>query len=1007
MNKSYSKLFFIERKRGKHTMEKQKTKRLLPFIIITAMLFALMIAAGSMTVSAASAEPIDISDGDIIFFIADDDNNFCDGAAIGDVYVFTITYGAEPVEVAVVGCESDEDCEVEITWLTTDGKAPINAGTYDAVITGVAHGDCEVHDDHENFESVNVRVIIEPREINLTTPPTATARAYAPGNNAVAVTGGTLTTFDGDFESKSTAPFAEDSGKLSFTLTGATIPANTNAGSAANVTVNATLTGEKAGNYELNTITGVNVTLSKRQATLADLRRGPTLPASKTYDGETDVTKFGFVVEGTTGITRATAITNATHLEVQKFQFNGVDADSNIPVDAGTYTVTAVITSGSVNYTGVVVLGDYTINRRTLALADLDISSGTETPSGSKIYTAMPTVQTKTGLANFGASQTVFLYNGTARSTPPDTAGDYSVSIRVLASTNYMAVDIPLGITFRVPKPAGTALATWGNDSGVTIGDRTLTVAANTPAISGTHHANQVREYAISESKTAPETGWQTGREFTGLVNGRTYYIHVRMAENASRLAGIPQISGELVPRSRAATPNAIIDFVGEELIGLYNVDYKIKIGDEEYTITAASNKFTLAGKAYDFIGKTIEIVRTGSAGVSSDSLPQTIAIPARPAAPTDIGMNWHESDNARRTITGVNKTTMEAANVTSPTTWNILSGEGSTQPIPSGTAGAFLVRFKAVAHEKFASENAYVVVSGGTAATTPTIQINYFNEVLTGFTNARWYTINAGTPWLFTTGDVIEIGDRIGTTLNIVLKGNGTSIDSLPQALVIPARRAAPATVKVEDGKITGVTNAMEISDNDGDSWSWITNSDDIERDEGDYLVRFRATATAFKSETVKVTIEDDADEPCTCDICDGCDKCKAEDCECEDCPGPCTCDANDLPTKGEVGAELGVTVSEVKEIDGTVYAITEDIPTGKRTGDTVTVNDVEVIVVVKFDLGFGTDRTSIINLLNVIDLVYGIGTFEQAQSLAVDYTSGSQILYLLNMLDELFPAE
>ena len=105
----------------------------------------------------------------------------------------------------------------------------------------------------------------------------------------------------------------------------------------------------------------------------------------------------------------------------------------------------------------------------------------------------------------------------------------YGVSIIrdgvVAASTNVLTVNKAPGAVVGIP----TRNSVSGNDFTI-----------NAVAAPGNE---QTIEYAISETNTAPATGWQTSTTFTNRTAGTAYYVFARSAESDNYLAGTPSVS--------------------------------------------------------------------------------------------------------------------------------------------------------------------------------------------------------------------------------------------------------------------------------------------------------------------------------------------------------------------------------------------------------------------------------------------------------------------------------
>ena len=167
------------------------------------------------------------------------------------------------------------------------------------------------------------------------------------------------------------------------------------------------------------------------------------------------------------------------------------------------------------------------------------------------------------------------------------------------------------------------------------------------------------------------------------------------------------------------------------------------------------------------------------------------------------------------------------------------------------------------------ASETITVKVKGPESK--PAAAINYQTEMLTGLEPNADYTIN-GTVYQADTDGCIAIDDNwIGTTIELVRKGNGTeTTDSEAQSISIPARTAQMPLPGAEDesgldagdGKLTGLDagKAYQISTDNGATWKDVTadaNGEIAGLAPGSYIVRIGSTDTDFASKpSAPVTI-------------------------------------------------------------------------------------------------------------------------------------------------------
>lgn len=152
---------------------------------------------------------------------------------------------------------------------------------------------------------------------------------------------------------------------------------------------------------------------------------------------------------------------------------------------------------------------------------------------------------------------------------------------------------------------------------------------------------------------------------------------------------------------------------------------------------------------------------------------------------------------------------------------------------------------------------------------TMPNASIDYTSETLTGLVANAAYEINGMAKAANENGNVLIESAWIGTTATVIKRGNGiTTADSNPQNLLIPARPAVPVVTSENesvsgqrDGRIIGVTTAMEYSANGGESWSPCIGTAVNGLAAGSYLVRYKATDTDFTGTAANVTIASGAE--------------------------------------------------------------------------------------------------------------------------------------------------
>jgi hypothetical protein len=262
-------------------------------------------------------------------------------------------------------------------------------------------------------------------------PVTMFPGTYTIRQKAITVSGGTVTPKPYDGNTVATViglAFsdieASDEPFNNYTFGAATFNSAT-AGNSKDVTVaDILLINAAATDYEITNLTGNSYTLvgagviSRIASTAGDLDPDP-IP-SVSYDGSAKPLS----VTPKNGIIGIGAIT---------VYYNG---NTTTPSDAGTYTITVDVEDDGDNYYAVtgLSLGAYTITQATLTDGAFDLDLSTVTYDGRSHPV---TVTPKTGIIGQVGAITVY-YNGST--TPPTDAGDYTVTVDVVAGVNYAAV---------------------------------------------------------------------------------------------------------------------------------------------------------------------------------------------------------------------------------------------------------------------------------------------------------------------------------------------------------------------------------------------------------------------------------------------------------------------------------------------------------------------------------------------------------------------------------------
>ena len=139
-------------------------------------------------------------------------------------------------------------------------------------------------------------------------------------------------------------------------------------------------------------------------------------------------------------------------------------------------------------------------------------------------------------------------------------------------------------------------------------------------------------------------------------------------------------------------------------------------------------------------------------------------------------------------------------------------------------------------------------------------------NGTLSGLINGESYVLTGAATSTFTaSGTSRNITGVSPGTLSIVRKGDGSrTTDSDPQEISISRAETPTGINKTDcisasgnDGKITGVTEAMEYRKSDASTWMQVTGSEILELTPGTYYIRIKAADTTLASETVALVIK------------------------------------------------------------------------------------------------------------------------------------------------------
>ncbi len=302
----------------------------------------------------------------------------------------------------------------------------------------------------------------------------------------------------------------------------------------------------------------------------------------------------------------------------------------------------------------------------------------------------------------------------------------------------------------------------------------------------------------------------------------------VTNAKTAAEAVAFQQLSAAIYN-----SEDAVKGYVSGVLSGLQLNGVRATIAGAQFTPAVGSTAGSYAFKIQLFKGEAI---------AETDKMAVTIAysVSPTPAAPTVL----------QRSAESVILNPIPGA--------EYCCGSGSWQDsnvfsdLNPGTAYTFQVRIKAT-DDTLASEAASAeIYTLPTAPAVSEVKLNYADETVTyddefELLNSSGTVIDSG----------LDITSYIGKTLSIRRRAAGDVPASDQVAVSIPARPAAPANISAENGVLVGVNSQMEYRTAGADTYTAINGP--VQVAAGNYLVRYRATSTAFASEetTVAVAIE------------------------------------------------------------------------------------------------------------------------------------------------------
>ncbi|PHV71377.1 hypothetical protein CS063_04830 [Sporanaerobium hydrogeniformans] len=268
---------------------------------------------------------------------------------------------------------------------------------------------------------------------------------------------------------------------------------------------------------------------------------------------------------------------------------------------------------------------------------------------------------------------------------------------------------------------------------------------------------------------------------------------------------------------SGTSTPNAMVELFEDNIwigttsadgSGAWSFDYTgttLAEGTYAFTASASSSGITVStvspfSVTIDRTPPSAPVILSGADGTTSDTTPTFTGT----AEPNSV-VSLYDTDGA---------TVLGTANTDAGGNWSITSSVLSVESHTITAKAADLAGNVSIAsNERTIHITAPTPIL--TPLPTPSIQIDYVSEALTGFVSDGQYSINGSASFTISYGEVFPIYSQwMGRSVSIVRKGNGTTTsDSSAQTLSIPVRPAAPTnsdytvehetTAGANDGKL------------------------------------------------------------------------------------------------------------------------------------------------------------------------------------------------------------
>ena len=834
------------------------------------------------------------------------------GRMVCDITIATITGVTIPVTGATPDMTVDETTQYTATISWTPADTTFKGSTvYTATITIMPKKGYTLKGVPADFFTVAGAVTTNEADSGVVTAvfPETDANAVAPTINThpsdVTILEGNAATFE-------VSASASDGGILTYqwqrSIDNGANWTDISGATSANYTTGVLTAGDSGSKYRCivtNTKNSTTATTTSNEATLT-VNAVAVAPTINTHPSNATI------LEGNTAAfeVSASALDGGTlSYQWQKSTDNGASWSNIAGATSASYT-TGVLTTGDsgskyrciVTNTKNSTTATATSNAATLTVNELtnaETPTITAQPEGKTVSIGDTATLSITATVPAGGTITYQWYSNTTNSNnggtiiegatsstytaPTSTAGttyyycvvtntDNSKTGTKTASTTSSAVAVQVNELTNAEAPTITA-----QPEGKTVsvgGTAILSITATVPAggtityqwyknTSNSNNGGSIIEGATSSTYTAPTSTAGTTYYYCVVTNTDNSKTGTKVASTTSSAVAV-QVNTIIKKEEK---PNAAFTATGPDTGTLSGVTsgMKYKINNGEW-ININTDTVNLTGLS----ACTITIVRKGNGTTTIDSDEQIITV-TKAATPSVTKRDCTTIANNDGKLIGV--TAAMEYKLSSASNWT--SGTGSD--ITGLTSGTYYVRVKANS-TTLASDMQIITIAvysapttgGGiiiTQESTPNATFTATGPdtgTLSGVTNGMKYRIGNGS-WIdITSGSDISLTGLTACTISVVRKGNGfTTTDSIAQTITV-SKAAMPTTIKSDcttiannDGKLIGITAAMEYKLSTASSWASGTGSEITGLASGTYYVRVKANGATLASDAQIITID------------------------------------------------------------------------------------------------------------------------------------------------------